>query len=245
MTTSKDGDPITRVEHTLGSPPVPASDPTKGSGNRRALKSFGTVGYAIDLMNVVNEKPAWKLNDSAAAQYVSEGRRGTEDTTGTRDGTQVPTDQPIEEPRELGFLNNQRCGEIRQLSGGGVVFQIGHYTLTVDAAWRITGPGGVLLSRSGQQHLFSAGAPVSAVELVRALIGQSQVIAAVADPRLGDLAIAFSGGLCLEVWNDASGADAWSLQGGTDDVWRGTPRGVVQGAEPETPDETTESELKP
>lgn len=226
-----------------GAAPLPPStlDETARRNPRQSLKSFGTVTYAIDLMNVVNEKARLGAREAMPPPYTA--RPATEGSQqgaseSVPESTSTLPDAPLDTPRELRFLCDAVCRDIKQLSGGGVVFTLGTYVLTVDAAWRITGPGGVLLSRTGQQHLFSAGAPVSAVELVRALIGQSKVVAAVADDRLGDLAIAFGGGLCLEVWNDASGIDAWSLQGQANELWRATTRGIVTGSEPSpAPDE--------
>jgi hypothetical protein len=114
--------------------------------------------------------------------------------------------------RAVESLIGLACTRVRRRAHDALLIEFGMSRLVVDCAWRIAGPDGVLLGRSGHQRLFSGGdAGVDAAELAGALLVDARVTAAATRRPVGDLVVTLAGARTLEVWNDAAGVDAWTL----------------------------------
>jgi hypothetical protein len=59
-------------------------------------------------------------------------------------------------------------------------------------------------------------APVDAEAIAGELLGGREVIAAEVKPQFADLVLTFEGGRRLELFNDSSGYEGWSLKGPDD-----------------------------
>lgn len=136
----------------------------------------------------------------------------------------------MEDPRALealesfDWLRGQRCTRVYRRADNGFVFEFAHYRLAVLCAWRISSSSGeLLLGRTDYEQLFAARSPVEPAEVVATLMIQAQVLSVVAARNTGDLAIAFTGGHVLEIWNDSASGEAWRLSGPGGRTWMATP----------------------
>ncbi|MCU0869955.1 MAG: hypothetical protein MUF30_10195 [Burkholderiales bacterium] len=100
---------------------------------------------------------------------------------------------------------------MRRRSNDGLLIEFGTARLVVECAWRIGGPDGVLMGRSGHQRLFAGADALDPAELAAALLVDAKVTEARVNARTGDVVLTLAGARTLEIWNDAAGVDAWTL----------------------------------
>lgn len=113
--------------------------------------------------------------------------------------------------RAVGALVGLACTRVRRRAHDGLLIEFGTARLVLDCAWRIGGPQGPLMGRSGHQRLFAGTRGLDPAELAGALLVDASVTAATLRVDTADLVVTLAGPHTIEVWNDATGVDAWTL----------------------------------
>jgi hypothetical protein len=90
-----------------------------------------------------------------------------------------------------------------RFSGGG--------SLRAECPWRIVAKGGVALGSEDHQQKFGLSEPVDAIKKALSLLSPRQVIGARIQPETCDLIVEFSAEARLELFNDSSGYEGWTL----------------------------------
>jgi len=118
----------------------------------------------------------------------------------------------METSPELKWLLGKSCTQAQEHAPGCFTFDFGNGHLVVECAWRII--VGDRLTAAGRDHgqMFGLKSPFDACASAMGTIGNRRVTAAEFHPTLGDLTIEFEGGSRLELINDSSGYEAWSLR---------------------------------
>jgi hypothetical protein len=90
-----------------------------------------------------------------------------------------------------------------KFSGGG--------GLCAECPWRIIAHGGIALGSSDHQQKFGLPEPVDAARQALKLLARQQISEARIHPETCDLVVEFSAGARLELFNDSSGYEGWTL----------------------------------
>jgi len=96
-------------------------------------------------------------------------------------------------------------------------FVFGNSRLSVHSLWRVTDEATILLTREDDGQRFGLPTPINARQRASELLDRAVVRSVTVDEQKGDLAISF-GQWRLEVINDSSGYEAWTLHGPTTDI---------------------------
>jgi hypothetical protein len=90
-----------------------------------------------------------------------------------------------------------------RFSGGGV--------LCAECPWRIIAHGGIALGSLDHQQKFGLPEPVDAARKALNLLAAQQITETRIHPQTCDLVVEFSAGARLELFNDSSGYEGWTL----------------------------------
>jgi hypothetical protein len=108
------------------------------------------------------------------------------------------------------------------------------YVLQVTSPWRLLWSGRIALGHQDHGMQFGLPEPVDAERAALELVHDRPVRTAIIDGESADLRIDFGSGVQLEVFNDSSGFEGWTLNGpdrrvlvaqggGTVVEWKGSP----------------------
>ena len=97
---------------------------------------------------------------------------------------------------------------------GSWVFRFGpSVSLRVDAPWRVLSGGRIEVAAADHGQLFGLKHPVDAAALTRELLSGRPILELSVDPRSGDVTVDFGEGHLLQVFNNSSGYEGWTLAG--------------------------------
>jgi hypothetical protein len=85
--------------------------------------------------------------------------------------------------------------------------------LVVECPWRIIARAGIALGSVDDHQQFGLPAPVDAEAVAGELLGGREVIAAEVRAESADLVLTFEGERRLELFNNSSGYEGWTLNG--------------------------------
>jgi len=92
------------------------------------------------------------------------------------------------------------------------VFHFGkNVRLNIEAPWRLISKDSILVTREDDGQKFGLPAPVDAEAELRKRIEGHQVTAAATNRATSDLTLQFDNSFTLEVFNDSSGYECWTL----------------------------------
>jgi hypothetical protein len=116
---------------------------------------------------------------------------------------------------EVEWLRGQDCTRVYERAEGvGVcTFEFTSARAAIDCAWRIVRAGRLALAHSDHGQRFGLPTPVDVGHQATALLAGRPVVGGRVDTTLGDVILEFEGGLRLEVFNDSSGYEAWTMTG--------------------------------
>ena len=86
-------------------------------------------------------------------------------------------------------------------------------SLVAECPWRIIADGGIALGSVDDRQQFGLPAPVDAQVIADELLRGRQVTAIEIVPASSDLVLTFGGDRRLELFNNSSGYEGWSLSG--------------------------------
>jgi hypothetical protein len=93
----------------------------------------------------------------------------------------------------------------------------GRLGLNIQCPWRIVNEHGIALADEDNAQLFGRDTPVVGATVAMELLHGKPITRLVITDKTGDLVVEFESGVRLEVFNNSSGYEGWSL---------GTPSGL-------------------
>jgi hypothetical protein len=129
----------------------------------------------------------------------------------------------------LDWLIGKTCTRVSCPAAATFVFEFGEYCVAVECSWRIVDRGRLAIAHRDHGQDPSSGATIDASAGASELLLGKRVVAAYADDAIGDIRVAFEGPRMLEVFNDASRAEAWTLSGPNKYVWVAGTGGEISG----------------
>jgi len=114
---------------------------------------------------------------------------------------------------DIEFLRGRRCIGIEMTDGGAFIVALDGVKLLVECAWRLVAEGRLKVAGRDHGERFGLEHPVDAGAEARTVLEGRRVAGGRIDEGLGDLLLEFDGGYRLEVWNDCTGYEAWTLAG--------------------------------
>jgi len=126
---------------------------------------------------------------------------------------------------QIQLLEGQRCREVTfDTETEAWIFEFGSgATLKVSCPWRIIAEGRIQLGRRDHGQQFGLPSAVDGMQEAAILLGASQVDSATVSERTADLVITLVSSVRLEVINDSSGYEGWTVHGSAGELF------VVQG----------------
>ena len=116
---------------------------------------------------------------------------------------------------QIQLLEGQRCRAVTfDRETEEWIFDFASDTaLKVSCPWRIIAEGRIQLGRRDHGQLFGLPLAVDGMQEAARLLGASQVDSATVSEKTADLAITLVSSVRLEVINDSSGYEGWTLNG--------------------------------
>lgn len=117
----------------------------------------------------------------------------------------------MESPESLDWMVGKQCTRVYEAAQGCFTFEIGGGGLNTACAWRLVVDGRLAVAHRDHKQKFGLPAPLNACARVMELIGARTITEAVMDTAIGDIVITFDGSQRLEVFNDSSGYEGWTM----------------------------------
>ena len=130
---------------------------------------------------------------------------------------------------DLQWLIGKTCSRVTATAEGIFAFEFGDGIINLACAWRILNKGHIALAHRDHGQPYGRGVPIDAPATAMQLLNGRPVVAAFANDTIGDVRVEFEGLYVLEVFNDSSGYEAWSITDPKNYVWVATSGGEVSG----------------
>ena len=130
---------------------------------------------------------------------------------------------------DLDWLIGKACSRITVIAEGVFAFEFGDGIINVACAWRILDKGHIALAHRDHRQPYGRAVPIDAPVAAMRLLSGKPVVAAFAQERIGDIRVEFEDSYVLEVFNDSSGYEAWSMTDPEKYVWVAASGGDVSG----------------
>ena len=114
---------------------------------------------------------------------------------------------------DVEWLHGQRCTSVSTHAEGQFAFHFTAAALGLSCAWRLVVRGQLVLAHTDHGQQFGRPAPVDACTEAMAILGGHAIRGGRIDTALGDIVLEVGDDIRLEVFNDSSGYEGWTLTG--------------------------------
>jgi hypothetical protein len=97
-------------------------------------------------------------------------------------------------------------------------FTFGKFLLHVECSWRIVNAQALLVTSADHDQQFGLAEPVDALAIARSTLIDQEITDVVLGKIAADLRISFANGAELQILQNSSGYEAWSLSGSDRDL---------------------------
>jgi len=133
------------------------------------------------------------------------------------------------DPFELQWMVGARCTKVSEQAEGCFAFEIGQGGLSTACAWRVLVDERLAVAHRDHKQKFGLKAPYDACAGAMGFLADRRIIAADLNANIGDITITFEGNRRLEVINDCTGYEGWTLMGPDKYVLVAASGGEVSG----------------
>jgi len=130
---------------------------------------------------------------------------------------------------DLDWLIGRRCSRIASIAEGVFAFELGDCGINVACAWRIVENGNVVAAHRDHGQQYGHSEPIDVSARAFELLKGRPVLSGYADDLIGDIHIDFEGSCTLEIFNDSSGFEAWTMTEPSKYVWFAATGGEING----------------
>ena len=130
---------------------------------------------------------------------------------------------------DLDWLVDKKCSRVASIAQGVFGFEFGDSGINVACAWRIVDNGHIAAAHRDHGQMYGHSSPVDAASRAFELLNGRPVLTGHADDLLGDIRVEFEGSVTLEIFNDSSGFEAWTMTDPNKYVWFAASGGEISG----------------
>ena len=112
---------------------------------------------------------------------------------------------------DVSWLQGERCTAVEHSAPGEFLFHFGAAGLRLSCAWRLRQDGRIILAHADHGQRFGLPAPVDVPAAALAHLAGRVIVGGRIEDHVGDIILEFSEGCRLEVFNDSSGYEGWSM----------------------------------
>lgn len=113
---------------------------------------------------------------------------------------------------KIDWALNTTLTAIEEFSPGQFSFVFENYRINLSCPWRIVAGTKIQAADSDHGQQFGLPSPVDVCEKARLLLSGNHITGGQINTKTGDFVLEFDGKKRLEVFNNSSGYEAWSMQ---------------------------------